>query len=345
VGKLKIGIIGGGGIAQAAHIANYKKHADRVELVAIADVNEQTLRYNAEAHGFAHTFTDYNEMFAQVELDAVSVCTPNKFHAPAAIAALRAGCHVLCEKPPAMTAAEAVEMELAAEASGKILAYGFNNRYKGRAQYIKRFIDNGEIGDIYAGRVTAMRRNGIPGGVFVNKELQGGGPLIDIGVHMLDLALWYMNFPKPVQVMGATYQELGTKPFETVPTPWDYRNYTVEDLAMGMVRFENGATLLIESSFIVHMPNHTNNTVLLHGTKGGCDFKTGAVFQNKFGTVVDITAPKLPDPDSHQLQLEAFIDALEGKGEMLSTPRQGVIVQQILEALYRSAETGEAVNV
>lgn len=343
--KLKIGVVGGGGIAQAAHINNYKKHGDKVELVAIADVNKGVLQRNIEEHGFAYAFEDYSEMFANVELDAVSICTPNKFHAPATLAALKAGCNVLCEKPPAMTAAEAEAMEEAANASGKILAYGFNNRYKARAQYLKRMIEDGELGRIYAGRISAMRRNGIPGGVFVNQELQGGGPLIDIGVHMLDLALWYMEFPKPVSVLGSTHRELGIKPLESVPTPWDYRNYTVEDLAMGMIKFDNGATLLLETSFIVHTLENTNNTVRLHGTKGGCDFKTGGVFQSRYGTIVDIAAPKLPDPDSHQLQLEAFIDAVAGNGQMLSTPRQGVIVQQIIEGLYRSAETGEAVKL
>ncbi|WP_246132024.1 Gfo/Idh/MocA family protein [Paenibacillus hemerocallicola] len=341
--KLKIGVVGGGGIAQAAHINNYKKHADRVELVAIADVNEATVRRNIEEHGFAYGFADFNEMFENAELDAVSVCTPNKFHAPATLAALKAGCHVLCEKPPAMTSAEAMEMEAAAAASGTILAYGFCNRYRARAQYLKRAIEAGELGHIYAGRIAAMRRNGIPGGVFVNKELQGGGPLIDIGVHMLDLALWFMDFPKPVQVMGAAYRELGTKPYDSVPTPWDYANYTVEDLAMGMIRFENGATLLLETSFIVHAPEGNNNTVRLHGTKGGLDYKTAGIHQLRQGIPVDIVAPKIPDPDMHQVQLEAFIDALEGKGRMLSTPGQGVVVQQIIEALYRSAETGEAV--
>ncbi|RKN70145.1 Gfo/Idh/MocA family protein [Paenibacillus ginsengarvi] len=343
--KLRIGIVGGGGIAQAAHINNYKKHVDRVELVAIADVNETTLRRNVEAHGFAHSFSDYREMFEKVELDAVSICTPNKFHAPATIAALRAGCHVLCEKPPAMTAAEAIQMEAAATESGKILTYGFCNRYRGRALYLKRAIEAGELGHIYAGRVAAMRRNGIPGGVFVNKELQGGGPLIDIGVHMLDLALWFMDFPKPVQVMGSAYRELGTKPYDTVPTPWDYVNYTVEDLAMGMIRFDNGATLLLETSFIVHMPEGSNSTVRLHGTKGGLDYKSAGIHKLSQGIPVDIVAPKIPDPDMHQVQLEAFIAAAEGNGTMLSTPREGVVVQQIIEALYRSAETGEAVNL
>lgn len=345
MGKLKIGIIGGGGIAQGAHIGNYKRHSDKVELVAIADVNEAVVKRNIEEHGFQYGFSDFNEMLSKVELDAVSICTPNKFHAEATIAALNAGCHVMCEKPPAMTAAEARAMEEAANKSGKILTYGFMNRYTSEAQILKRFIDAGELGSIYAGRISAMRRSGIPGwGVFTNKELQGGGPLIDIGVHMLDLGLYLMGFPKPTQVMGVTYRELGTRPGTSMWGSWDYKNYTVEDMAMAMIRFENGACLHLETSFIVHTKESDTN-VRLHGTEGGCSFSPVGIFQDKHGTLIDITPAHIPKISGHQAEIEAFVKAISGEGEVLSTAAEGVIVQQIIESIYHSAETGEVVKL
>ncbi|HET7615420.1 MAG TPA: Gfo/Idh/MocA family oxidoreductase, partial [Bacillales bacterium] len=182
--KLKIGVIGAGGIARGVHLPNYLKCEDRVEIVAISDVVKENAERTAEEYSIPHVFTDYEEMLENVDLDAVSVCTPNKFHAPAAKAALDAGCHVLCEKPPAMTADEAKAMEEASRKSGKILTFGFHYRHAQETEVLKRFIDAGELGDIYAVNVKAVRRRGIPGwGVFTNKELQGGGPLIDIGVH------------------------------------------------------------------------------------------------------------------------------------------------------------------
>lgn len=342
--KIRVGIIGGGGIAQGVHIANYKKHSE-VELVAIADVNEGIVKKNIEDHGFKHGFSDFNEMLEKVELDAVSICTPNKFHAEATIAALKAGCHVMCEKPPAMTAAEAKAMESAAIESGKILTYGFMYRYTSQAQILKRFIDAGELGNIYAGKITAMRRSGIPGwGVFTNKELQGGGPLIDIGVHMLDLGLYLMGYPKPKQVMGVTYRELGTRPGTSIWAPWDYKNYSVEDMAMAMIQFENGATLHLETSFIVHTKEGEMN-VRLHGTEGGCSYSPVGIFQDKHGTLVDITPAHIPERNGHQAEIEAFVHAILGKGEVLSHASEGVIVQQIIESIYRSAETGQTVSI
>lgn len=344
--KIRIGIIGGGGIAQYAHIANYKKHSDKIELVAIADVNESIVNKNIEDHGFQHGFTDYEKMLSSVELDAISVCTPNKFHAPAAIAALQAGCNVLCEKPPAMTSAEAKAMEDAANKAGKLLTYGFNHRYTSQAQILKRFVDAGELGNIYAGHVTAIRRSGIPGwGVFTNKELQGGGPLIDIGVHMLDLALYLMGYPRATQVMGATYRELGTRPLTSAwGGSWDYKNYSVEDMAMAMIRFENGATLHLDTSFILHTKEDAVN-VRLHGTEGGCDYSPIAIFQDKHGSLVDITPTSVPNVDSHTAEIEAFVKTLAGEGKVLSTAEEGTKLQQIIEAIYISAETGETVKI
>jgi predicted dehydrogenase len=347
MGKIRIGMIGGGGFARASHIVNYKKLSDKVELVALADVSEQIVKQNLDEHGFQYGFTDYNEMLAKVELDAVSVCTPNKFHAPATMAALNAGCHVLCVKPPAMSSAEAIAMKETADKAGKILTYGFNFRHSSEAKILKRFVDAGELGHIYTGRVTAMRRSGIASwGAFTNKELQGGGPLIDLGVHMLDLALYLMGYPKPKTIMGMTYQELGNRPL--TPTwggRWDYNNISVEDMAVAMIKFENGATLQLETSFILHMKELELWDVKLHGTEGGCNYSPLSIFQDKHGTLIDIKPAYIPESNAGYTEIETFVNAVAGEGELVCTAEEGIKVQQIIEGIYRSAETGEVVHI
>src|SRR5690625_3423648 len=210
--RLKIGIIGAGGIATGAHIPAYLKCSDRVEIISVADIHKQKAEDCAEKFSIPYAFDNYEDMLTELTLDAVSICTPNKFHCSATLKALEAGCHVLCEKPPAMSYEEALIMETAAKKVGKILTYGFHYRYTPEVMALKRFIEGNELGDIYTARVTAMRRRGIPGwGVFTNKELQGGGALIDIGVHMLDVALYLMGYPEPDTVLASTYQKIGNK--------------------------------------------------------------------------------------------------------------------------------------
>lgn len=343
MGKLRIGVIGGGGIAQAGHISSYKQYHDRAELTAIADISELIVKKNKDEHGFRHGFTDYREMLDKVELDAVSICTPTKFHAPATLAALQAGCHVLCEKPPAMNTVEARQMEAAAARAGKILTYGFMFRYSSEVQILKRFVDAGELGRIYTGRAVAMRRSGIPSwGAFNSKELSGGGPLIDFGIHTVDMALYLMGYPQPKSVMGATYQELGIRPL--TPTwggRWDPAKNTVEDLAVALVRFENGATLQVESCQIAHMKEMETFNVSLFGTEGGCNFSPLSISQDKHGTLIDITPAYVPGRNNHAAGIDAFLKAIEGEQGILYTPAQGVQTLRVVEGIYISAETNE----
>ncbi|OYD08454.1 Gfo/Idh/MocA family protein [Paludifilum halophilum] len=343
---LRIGIIGAGGIAREAHLVNYQKCGKRVEVVAVADVVEETAKECAEWFSIPHVFTDYEQMLEKVELDAVSVCTPNKFHAPAAIAALEAGCHVLCEKPPAMTAEEAERMAQTAESAGKILTYGFHYRHAPEVEVLKRFVDAGELGEVYAGRVHALRRRGIPGwGVFTNKELQGGGPLIDIGVHMLDTALYLMGYPEPDLVLGSTYQKLGNRKGVGVLGEWDWENFSVEDMARGMIRFKNGATLILETAFAANLDQLEEMNVTLMGVEGGADVFPLGIYQEKHDTLVNLTPAHLPQKGYHEREIERFVDSCLTGSQPLSTPRQGVVLQQLINALYQSAETGEPVKL
>lgn len=342
--KLKVALIGAGGIATDVHIPAYRKVPEQVEIVAIADVAYDKAKAVAREHGIASVYDNYQSMLTETDIDAVSVCVPNKFHKDAAIAALEAGCHVLCEKPPAMNQEEAKEMEDAAVKSGKLLMYGFHYRFQSETQAAKRFIDAGEFGEIYSGRVQAIRRRGIPGwGVFTNKELQGGGPLIDIGVHMLDTALYLMGYPEPAVVLGQTHQQLGTKKGVGLLGEWDYQNYTVEDMAIGMITFKNGASLVLESAFAANVEKRDTMQVSLMGNKGGADIFPLKMYQEKHDTLIDITPAYLPEINAHQTEIHAFVaDCIEGN----ITDRyakQGTNIQKIIDGLYQSAETGKAV--
>lgn len=344
--KLRIGLIGAGGIARGAHIPNYLKCGDRVELVAVSDVVKEKAEELAREFSIEKVYEDYHQMLNEAGVDAVSICTPNKFHAPAALAALEAGCHVLCEKPPAMTPEEAKQMADAAEKAGKYLTYGFHYRHAPETEALRRFIDAGELGEVYAATVNAVRRRGIPGwGVFTNKELQGGGPLIDIGVHMLDLALYLMDYPEPDTVFGVTYQKLGNKPGVGLFGEWDWENFSIEDMARGMITFKNGASIMLETAFASNVKKHETMNVSLMGEQGGADVFPLNLYQEKHGTLVDITPSHLPKKGNYELEIERFVDACLGGDTPISTARQGVIIQEIIEGLYRSAETGAAVKI
>ncbi len=344
--RLRIGLIGAGGIANGAHIPGYKAVASEVELVACADVHRETAERTAREHGMPGVYTDYQEMLRHERLDAVSVCTPNKFHAPAVIAALSAGCHVLCEKPPAITADEARAMEAAAQAAGKILTFGFMYRFNPEVAAAKRFADAGAFGDIYTGRVTATRRRGIPSwGVFTNRELQGGGPLIDIGVHMLDAALYVMGYPEPVCVTGVTHTKLGDKEPGVAPWgPWNYREYSVEDVCNALIRFENGAALILESSFIANIEPMEELNVRLAGTKAGVKFFPFTVYREEHGTLVNETAAWQPGATAYHREVAHFVRAVRGEASPISTPAEAVKIQRIIEAIYKSAATGRSVE-
>ena len=204
---LKIGIIGCGGIARGAH-APYYKDEKRVEVVAVCDMLPgRVKKFRDETFPKADLYTDYQELLKRADIDAVDICTPNYLHSEIAIAAFAAGKHVFCEKPDAVSPKKAIAMKDASEKAGKLLMVMRNNRFSDQSQYAKKFIDAGKMGDIYAARCGWQRRRGIPGkgGWFTTKAQSGGGPLIDLGVHMIDLTIWLMGNPRPVAVSGATF--------------------------------------------------------------------------------------------------------------------------------------------
>src|SRR5581483_4974946 len=233
---VRIGIVGCGGIANGKHMPSLSK-LDNVELVAFCDIIPERAQKAAKEYGKenAKVYTDYRKLLEDKTIDVVHVCTPNISHAEITIAALEAGKHVMCEKPMAKTAADARRMVEAAKKSGKKLTIGYQSRHRSDSQYLHQAIRRGDLGEIYYGKAHAVRRRAVPTwGVFMDKELQGGGPLIDIGTHALDITLWMMNNYEPASVSGTAFYKLGTMP-EAVDGnmwgPWDYTQYEVEDSA------------------------------------------------------------------------------------------------------------------
>ena len=253
--KLKIGIIGAGGIVMWSHLPGYA-NMDNVEIVAICDIKIEKAKAMAEKYNIPQIFENYKDLLALPELDAVDICTPNYLHSIIAVEALERGLHVFCEKPDAVSVSEVEKMQAAAEKSGKVLMVMRNNRYMPISSFTKKYIADGNMGEIYAARCGWQRRRGIPGkgGWFTTKEQSGGGPLIDLGVHMIDLTMWLMGSPKPVAVTGCTYCKFAdTDVSDSTESKFGEKSssgtFDVEDLAMGFIRFENGACLQIEFSW------------------------------------------------------------------------------------------------
>jgi predicted dehydrogenase len=343
--KIKVGIVGCGGIASKRHFPGFAMQPD-VEIAAVCDVNIDCARALADQYKAKHVFSNYEELVAVDELDAVSVCTPNFMHMPPAVAALKAGKHVLVEKPIGRNAAEAQAIVDAARESGKKLMVAQCYRFRSDSQALKRFIDGGAMGEIYYASVQAIRRRGIPSwGVFTDKEKQGGGPLIDMGVHILDCAMWLIGHPKPVAASGAAYTKFGNRPGLVGKWgPWDHTNFTVEDFAAGFVRFDNGATLTIESSFASNIEKDALNLSIL-GTEGGCQFDPLRIFREEHGTLVDLTPVYLPTVDIFHAEIRAFVDCIVNDTESPVTGEQALHVAKILDAIYESSERGAEVRI
>ena len=344
--KLRIAFIGAGGIA-GAHLKALE-NIDEVEVVALADVSEKGMLAKAEQFGIdkANLFTDYHEMLAKVRPDAVNICTPNGLHALNAIASLEAGAHVIVEKPMAMSADEAQAMIDAAKKANRKLVIGFQYRYDPRTQFLKQAADAGAMGHIMYGRVQALRRRGIPNwGVFGRKDLQGGGPLIDIGVHVLEMCHYVMGSPRPIAAVGMTRTYLGNKPSNQVASVWsgwDHETYTVEDIAVGHIRFDNGAVIHVEAMFAGHIAKDTWDFQLM-GEKGGCTWSDSHVYTDDFGHMVDVKPGWLPTdqfPGYHAVKLRNFVDHVLYDKPTAAPAEDGLRVQQMLDGIYRSAAQG-----
>lgn len=351
--KLKLGAVGTGGIFKNAHLPAWLSHPD-IEVVALCDVEKENASSLADEHQIANVYSDIREMLSNEEIDMVDICTPNLYHSEYAVASLEAGKHVFCEKPDAVNPEEAQRMADAAEASGKTLMVMRNNRFSASSQYMKQFIEEGHMGDIYTGRCGWVRRRGIPGrgGWFTTKSLSGGGPLIDLGVHFIDVAMWLMGNPKPVSVTGATYTKFAnSKLSDSVHSQFGQvqqdGTFDVEDLATGFIRFENESTLQIEFSWASNI-GEEKNFYELRGTKAGASCVKGelSIFSETAGQLCDIT-PKLKKKklSDHGSNIYHFVDVVQGKAKPIFVPSNGVDMIKILSAVYESARTGSEVKL
>jgi len=351
----KIGIVGCGGISRWAHAPYWTKEA-RIEVAAVCDIiPERAEAFARDIYPGAEVFTDYRRLLARKDIDAVDICTPNYLHSEIAVAAFKAGKHVFCEKPDAVSPAKAQAMADAAAKAGKILMVMRNNRFADASAYARKFIQSGRMGDVYAGRCAWQRRRGIPGkgGWFTTKAQSGGGPLIDLGVHMIDLAIWLMGNPRPVAVTGSTFRKFAGESDVSDSDNSKFGDakaggtFDVEDLAMGCIRFDSGAILQIEFSWASNVKKETR-FVELRGTKAGlywADGNTLEIYSEEDGQLTDVSlAGRLAD-DGHARNLRNFVDVLSGKAEPCYLPQQGIDMIKVLDAFYRSARTGREVRI
>lgn len=355
--KLRIGIIGCGGIANGKHMPAYKQLSEETEMVAFCDIIvERAEKANAEyGNGEGKVFENYQELLKE-NLDIVCVCTPNVSHCEITVAALNAGMNVMCEKPMAMNYEEAEKMIAARDKSGKLLTIGYQNRYRPEIMYLKAEADKDVFGEIYFARAKALRRRAVPTwGVFLDKEKQGGGPLMDIGTHALDITLYIMNNYKPKYAVGTTYHKLNKdKNTANLWGDWDPEKFTVEDSAFGFVVMENGATVTIDSSWALNYANAGEAATTLCGTKAGADMENGLRINGvnngrMYTTTPDFSAGGVAFFSGNGgnkpeiIEAKIFIDAVKGKGKLTVLPEQAAVVTRILEAIYKSAETGKPV--
>src|SRR5699024_7808401 len=295
--KIKVGVIGAGSISQF-HFESYKNN-DNVDIVAVCDLNGERAREKAEMYGASKHFTDYNDLLELDDVDAVSICTWNNTHAEIAIASLNAGKHVLVEKPLCKTVEEAYKVEEAAKKNdGKIIQVGFVRRHGTNVKVLKRFIDAGDLGEIYYAKASNLRALGNPGGWFADKERSGGGPLIDLGVHVIDLSWYLMGKPKVKSVSGNTYNRLGNRSNVENKSFYQAADYdpdknSVEDLANAIIRFEGGASLIIDVSFTLHAKSDKGE-LKVFGEKGGAEIDPKLhISTEKHNTILNVT----PDID------------------------------------------------
>ena len=342
--KIRVGIIGAGGISRM-HLEGYHK-CPNVEVIATCDIDPKRAKAQSEEFKIPHWFDSAGKLLRLKEIDAVSICTPNFDHKRSTIRALRAGKHVLCEKPMAMNAREAQQMVDAARKTRRKLQIALNNRFRGDAQFLKKVIDSGAIGKPYYARSLSVRRRGVPSwGVFGQKKLQGGGPLIDIGVHMIDLTWYLMGCPKPLAVSGKTYETIGAMPGHVGQFGvWDHKTYDVEDFAVALVRFAGGATMTIESAFCVNLDRNVFGCHIV-GDKGGVSVDPLSVQTEVSGHLMDCTPNYIPKINGYHAEVAAFIDAIAHNRAVVVPAAEAMWTTKIIDAIYASSRQNKEVRL
>lgn len=343
--ELKVGVIGLG--MGRNHVIGFNEHP-HAKVVAISDMNEKVLEEIGNEHKVENRYTDPYKMLEKESLDIVGIATPNKFHKPLALAAFEAGTHVFCEKPMALNSVEAREMLAVSKEKNLRIMIDFSYRFTPQSWQLKKEVESGILGDIYFADTKWLRRRGLPGfgGWFGQKAMSGGGPLIDLGVHRLDLALWLMDYPKPVWVMGSTYNPIASRLSKEQNQLFD-----VEDFATAVIKFDNGATLNLNASWASNIKEKELMETRLLGTKGGLvqhnvgggyDFEA-EIYIEKNGAQYNMQPhgkiPGAPNAECH------LAECIINNTPHIATGEEGVTVMELLDAIYESAAKGEPIKL
>ena len=352
---IRVGIIGCGGIANGKHMPSLKK-VKNCEMVAFCDIIVEKAEKAAKDFGTpdAKVYSDYKKLLEDKTIDVVHVCTPNRAHSFITVDALDAGKHVMCEKPMAINSVEAKKMIDAAKRNGKLLSIGYQNRFRDDSIFLKKETEDGTFGDIYYAKATAIRRRAVPTwGVFLNEYEQGGGPLIDIGTHALDLTLWMMNNYKPKYCVGTTYHALNNQTnTANAWGDWDPAKFTVEDCAFGFIVMENGATISLESSWALNTLAVSEAVTTIHGTQAGATMVGGLkingvrngrqyVLEPNFSAGGVAFNDGVAGESAADREERMWIEAVRENKSPITLPEQAFCVTQILEGIYESAKTGD----
>lgn len=337
-GKYLVGVVGVGGIGRY-HIEGWKKLND-VCVYGIADTNPQALEKTKKDYEVQFAVKDYKNLMKIEEIDIIDVCTPNSFHYPVTISALKSGKHVLCEKPLATKSIHVEKMIQAAKENKKKLMAAQSHRFSFASKTTKKIIEKGELGEIYFAQCNAIRRRELPPrDTFIKKELSGGGPMFDIGVHILDITYWFMGCPKVHSVKGVMFTKLArNKDITGTWGQWDPEKYEVEDFAAGFVLFKDGRALHLTCSFLSNIPS--NWSAYLYGTKAGLIWPEMKMFSELSGMHRDSTlTPILPDNrPPHFVEIEEFLECVKTGKDVPVKPEESLEVIRILEAMYISDE-------
>jgi predicted dehydrogenase len=347
-GKIQVGVVGTGGISRDQHLPGWGE-VPFAEVAALADVSEESLARAAELAPVSGSrqFRDWHDLVTLDDLDIVDICTPNKTHAPIALAALQAGKHVLCEKPLATTAEEVLSLVQAAGAGGRLLMAAQHFRFNPTSRQLKALIDDGMLGDIYYARGQWLRRRQVPGRpTFIERRLSGGGPALDIGVHVVDLAFWLLGAPEPVSVSAMTSDQLAHRPdLGGQWGDWDRQRFDVEDFAVAFVRFANGAVLTLETSWLLFQPEREVVRLQCYGTRGGAIWPDGVLAGETNRVPWDLRLEEPPKVRAFHEEILQFAVAVRDGLPSPVPPEQTLSVARILEGLYRSAHERREVNL
>lgn len=340
---VKLGLIGTGAIAQL-HISEIRKYGE-FDVVAGCDILPDRVEEFCRKWEIPRHYTGYNEMLDAESLDAVMVMTPNCAHCAPSVAALERDISVYCEKPMAMTVEEAEQMVAADRTSKATLTVGQQWRFSPQGQFIHKSQVAGDLGDVYFARTFVHRRGGVPWwGGFHRMEKSGGGALIDIGVHMIDLALWLMGSPQPVEVMGSTVAKIGPR-VDGVRPNQDAdlaHEFDVDDFASAYVRMDNGATMAVECSWAANRGPHQERNVEVYGDIGGATFEPLTVYTARHGQFVDLTPRHFEEIEAHGAATEYFRRIVLGEVERVVHPEETCNVQKVLAAIYQSSKERRA---